>query len=77
MSGAEDRRVVRRAATRVGLLVGGASAIAGRKLPELLTDPADWSAWAEAPATGRTLQFSMRTAGGALATLRGDVASSK
>ncbi|MCC4249922.1 MULTISPECIES: sensor histidine kinase [Microbacterium] len=28
MSGAEDRRVVRRAATRVGLLVGGASAIA-------------------------------------------------
>jgi signal transduction histidine kinase/CheY-like chemotaxis protein len=60
--------------TRFRDLVGAADAdIAARKLGDYLADGADWNAWIETPATGRTLQFSVRTAAGGVQALRGDI----
>ncbi|MEO8466110.1 MAG: ATP-binding protein [Gammaproteobacteria bacterium] len=47
--------------------------LAGRKLTEFLVNPADWDAWRDASASGRALQLNIRTVGGAVKTLRGDI----
>ncbi len=57
----------------LGATVPGA--LIGRKLTELLVDPADWQAWRDVPATGRAIQLDLRTAGGGVQTLRGDLYS--
>jgi signal transduction histidine kinase len=49
------------------------TALASRKVTEFLVDPADWEAWRDVPAAGRAIQLAIRTAGGAVQTLRGDV----
>ena len=49
------------------------TALESRKVTEFLIDPADWEAWRDVPAAGRAIQFAIRTAGGAVQTLRGDV----
>ena len=50
-------------------------ALIGRKLAELLVEPADWQAWCDAPATGRPIRLDLRTASGGVQTLRGDLYS--
>jgi signal transduction histidine kinase/CheY-like chemotaxis protein len=56
-------------------LVGASDvhALAGRRLADFLVNPADWQAWQDAPAQGRSLSMSVRTATGAAQGLRGDV----
>src|SRR5204863_8891180 len=49
------------------------TALASRRVTEFLVDPADWEAGRDAPAVGRALQLNIRTVGGAVQTLRGDV----
>jgi signal transduction histidine kinase len=49
------------------------TALSSRKLSEFLVPPSDWDAWCDVPPTGRAIQLNLRTAGGAVQTLRGDI----
>src|SRR6185312_16928156 len=51
------------------------TALESRKLSEFLVAPSDWDAWRDVPASGRAIQLTIRTAGGTVQTLRGDIRS--
>jgi signal transduction histidine kinase/CheY-like chemotaxis protein len=51
----------------------GPDARVGGSFNDLLADPADWQAWCDVPAAGRSIQLDLRAAGGGVQTLRGDL----